>query len=509
MRMFKSKKGAAAKERRPIKVPSLGLSLVPVLGMLVFMGVGSIWLDLPAEPMVILAAVVAGLVAIGLGHTFNGLMQVVAEKIAKVMPALLILITVGFLIGAWMAGGTIPLMVHFGLDIVSPRFLYLTALVVTSIVAIFTGTSWGSVGTIGVAFMGVAISMDGVSLAVTAGAIVSGAYFGDKLSPLSDTTNLAAAVTRIPLYEHIRNLLWTTGPSWLLAAIIMFFMGFTVNPNAGGGEAKVAAINGALDTGFAWNFWLLIPIIIVLGGSMLKMPTIPVMLFSSGVAMVNAVVFQHISISNVFNAVTSGFNVDMLGAGFNPGTAADDINTLLNRGGMLSMMSTLLIAFCALVFAGIMAAMGSLEVIVNKLLTVAKSTGSMILATIGVGMMTIATTCNGQISILMPGEMLREAFIRRNLSPKNLGRTLEDSATIIEPILPWTAAGAYMAATLGVATVSYVGWATLCWTGIIFAAIWGFTGIGISRISDEEKAKLLAEIEAENELGHSPVPVGA
>lgn len=495
------------KVRRPVRIPSLGLSLVPVLAMLVFMGVGSIWLKLPAEPMVILSAVVAGAIAIWLGHTFNELMAVVAEKVAKVMPALLILITVGLLIGAWMAGGTIPLMVKFGLDIVSPRFLYLTALVVTSVVSIFTGTSWGSVGTIGVAFMGVAISMDGVSLAITAGAVVSGAYFGDKMSPLSDTTNLASAITRVPLYEHIKNLLWTTGPSWLLAAVIMLFMGFTVNVNAAGGEAKIQEITGALSSGYSWNIWLIIPIIIVLIGSMMKMPTIPVMLLSSAVAMINAVVFQHISISDTFNAITSGFNVEMLG-GLDFGAATDDIETLLNRGGMLSMMSTLLIAFCALAFAGIMAAMGSLEVIVNKLLSVVNSTGSLIVATITVGMLTIATTCNGQISILMPGEMLREAYIRRNIHPKALGRTLEDSATIIEPILPWTAAGAYMAATLGVATVSYVGWATLCWTGIIFATIWGFTGIGITRISDEEKEKLLAEIEAENELGDSPVSVG-
>ena len=164
------------------------------------------------------------------------------------------------------------------------------------------------------------------------------------------------------------------------------------------------------------------------------------------------------------------------------------------------MMGTLLIAFCALAFAGILARTQSLEVIVEALLKRANTTGSVILTTIATCLLTISTTCNGQVSILMPGELLRTAYIKRGLHPKNLGRTIEDSASIIEPILPWTAAGAYMAGTLGVATVEYLPWATLCWTGIIFASIWGFTGFGIARLTAEEQKQLLDEVEQEEEL---------
>ncbi len=482
---------------RQEELPSLKLALTPIIAMFVLMGVGAIWMGLPAEPMLILSAIVAAIIAKVRGYNYTQMITMISEKIAKVMPALLILVTVGLLIGAWMVGGTIPMLIYYGLDLVSPAYLYITALVVTSIVAVCTGTSWGSAGTIGVAFMGVALGMEGVNPAIVAGAILCGAYFGDKFSPLSDSTNLAAAITRVDLFVHIRHLLYTTGPSWVVAAVVMVLAGFTVDTGGSSGSEKVAAINGALSNGFTWNLFLLLPVLIILYGSMRKMPSIPVMLVSSAVAMLNAVIFQGFSLADTFNSIVGGFNTSMLGEGFDLGVAADDINKLLNRGGMSAMMGTLLIAFCALAFAGILSVTKSLDKIVDSLLKVVNSTGSLILATIATGMLTIATTCNGQVSVLMPGELLRPAYIRRGLHPKNLGRTLEDSATIIEPLLPWTAAGAYMAATLGVATIEYVPWATFCWTGIIFAAIWGYTGFGITKLTPEEQAEMIEELDRE------------
>lgn len=476
------------------KEVTLFLALLPIAVMMLLLGFGYISLGLPAEPMIIASAVVAGGVAVYLGYRYDEILASVSEKLAKVMPALLILITVGFMIGAWMAGGTIPMIIYYGLEIISPHYLYITALVVTSLVAVSTGTSWGAVGTIGVAFMGVALGMPGTNPAIVAGAVVSGAYFGDKLSPLSDTTNLAAAATQVNLYTHIRHLLYTTIPSWLLAAVIFVFVGLQINTTGGEGSEQIAKINSALAAGFEWNIWLLVPVLVVLVGSLTKMPTIPVMLFASLLAMVNALVFQGISLSNTVSSVVTGFDISMItGSGFDAHTVVSDIPTLLNRGGMSSMMGTLLIAFCAIAFAGVISVTKSLDLIINKLLNLAKSTGSLILSTVAIGIISIATTCNGQISILMPGELLRDAYIKRGLHPKNLGRTVEDSATIIEPLLPWTAAGAYMAGTLGVATLDYLPWATLCWTGIIFATIWGFTGFGIAKLTPEESQAMLLD----------------
>ena len=486
------------KQPRAIKVPNLGVSLLPILFMCVFMGVGYVAMGLPSEPMMVLTAVVAGVIAWYLGHTYNDMINTIAEKIASVMPALLILITVGALIGSWMVGGTIPMLVYYGLKIVAPQFLYITALLVTAFVSVCTGTSWGSMGTIGVAFMGVALGMDGINPAIVAGAIVSGAYFGDKLSPLSGDTNLAAAVTRVDLFRHMGHLLWTTLSSLIVAAIVMVIAGLNVHTSEGSLQ-KVTQINDALSSIFNWNVvMLLIPVLIILVGSIMRKPTIPVMLLSAAVAMFNAVVIQKFSLLDAFNAAVSGFDTTtMLPEGFDLGAAANDITTLLNRGGMSSMMGTMLIAFCALSFAGVLSCSGALDTIVNNLLKVAKSTGSLIVVTLVTGILTIATTCNGQVSLVLPGQLLRPAYIKRGLHPDNLSRSIEDSGTIFEPIMPWTAAGAYTASTLGVATLAYAPWATLCWTGVIFATIWGFTGIGIDRLTPEEQKKMLAELEAE------------
>jgi NhaC family Na+:H+ antiporter len=404
------------------------------------------------------------------------------------MPALLILISVGLLIGTWMAGGTIPLMIYYGLKLINPAMLYVTALLVTSVVSVCTGTSWGSAGTVGVAFMGVAMGMD-ANLAATAGAVVAGAYFGDKLSPLSGDTNLAAMAAQVDLYEHIGHLLYTTLPSLILSAVVMFFYGMSGDLAGAAIPDKVLLITSGLAGIYHFNLLLLLPVAIVLYGSITKKPTIPVMLVSALVAMVNASFIQGFAFHDVVKSAVDGFNVSMVGnQDVNP-----VLSNLLNRGGMNSMMSTLLICFCALSFAGTLALSGALEVIVHALLKLVHSTGTMILATLACGLTMISVTCNGQISILIPIEMLRNAYIERGLHPKNLSRTVEDSATIFEPILPWTAAGAYMAGTLGVATLSYLPWAVLCWSGIFFATLWGFTGFGIARLKEEEQQQLLAQ----------------
>ncbi|MEC0090364.1 Na+/H+ antiporter NhaC [Paenibacillus macquariensis] len=489
-------------QQKAIKPPTLLLALVPVFTMIVLLSLGYVLFELPPEPLIIMSAIVAGIVAIKLGHSYDAILGSISEKIAKTMPAILILITVGFMIGTWMVGGTIPMMIYYGLKIIDPQFLIITAFLVTSIVSICTGTSWGAAGTIGVAFMGVAAGMD-ANLGAVAGAVVAGAYFGDKLSPLSDTTNIASLATGVNLYEHIGHLLYTTLPSFIVAGIVYAITG--LNMGSAGVEIpeKVGTIMSTLNSIFSWNLLLLLPILIILFGSLTKKPTIPVMLISSIVAMINGMIFQGFSIQDVMVSAVGGFNLSMVNvAGFDLATVIPDIPRLLNRGGMNSMMSTLLICFSAIVFAGTISVTKSLDLIINKLMRLVHSTGSLIVTTILVGMSMIGITSNGQISILMPGEMLRESYIRRGLHPKNLSRTIEDSASIIEPILPWTAAGAYMAGTLGVATLDYLPWAVFCWTGIIFATIWGFTGFGIAKLTPEQQQEMLKEYDSEQKVSN-------
>ncbi|TCP27817.1 transporter (NhaC family) [Scopulibacillus darangshiensis] len=483
--------------QKTVKQPTMFLAILPIITMVILLCLGYVFFELPPEPLIIFSAVVAGIIAIYLGYSYQDILESVSQKIAKTMPAILILIMVGFMIGAWMVGGTIPMMIYYGLKIINPQFLLITAFLVTSVVSLCTGTSWGSAGTIGVAFMGVAAGMD-ANLAAVAGAVIAGAYFGDKLSPLSDTTNIAALSTGVNLYEHIAHLLYTTFPSFLVAGTVFFITGLSGTNNGAAIPEKVVTIMGTLDAIFNWNLLLVVPIIIVLLGSILKKPTIPVMMVSSLFAMANGLIFEGFTLHDVIASVVNGFNLSMVHIpGFDASKVIEDIPTLLNRGGMNSMMGTLLICFCAITFAGTISVTKSLDLIINKMLEFVHSTGSLIVTTIITGLTMIGVTSNGQISILMPGEMLRAAYIKRGLHPKNLGRTIEDSASIIEPILPWTAAGAYMAGTLGVATLDYLPWAVLCWTGIIFATIWGFTGFGIAKLNHDEQAQMIIEIESE------------
>lgn len=431
--------------------PTIFQAMFPILAMLIILGVGIGFLGLPAEPLIVLAAVVSGIQAGILGYSYDEIMKEIATKIAKVWGALLILVIVGFMIGSWMLGGTIPMLIYFGLKLISPKYLALTAFLLTAIVSVLTGTSWGSAGTIGVAFMGVAIGMD-ANLALVAGAVVSGAYFGDKLSPLSDTTNLSSAVCGVDLYEHVYNQLWTTGSSAILASIFYFIMGQVGAKNNIVVPETINILTGTLDNMFKWNILLLIPLAIVLIGSITKKPTIPVMLLASLIALINAAVFQRADLKSIVEVTLNGFNVGMVG--MNEESVAPELIRLLHRGGMMSMMNTLLIAVCAISFAGTMTVTGSLDVVISKMLEKINSTFKLVASTIATCLIITGVTSNGQVSILMPGEAFKEAYLKMGLHPKVLSRTLEDSVTCTECLIPWTAAGAYMASTLGVATLN-------------------------------------------------------
>lgn len=459
--------------------PTVLQALFPILAMLIILGVGIAFLDLPAEPLIVLAAVVSGVQAIFLGYSYDDIMNEIANKIAKVWGALLILIIVGFMIGSWMLGGTISMLIYYGLKLISPKYLALTAFILTAIVSVLTGTSWGSAGTIGVAFMGVAIGMD-ANLA-----LVAGAYFGDKLSPLSDTTNLSSAVCGVDLYEHVYNQMWTTGSAAVLSIIFYFIMG-----HVGAGKNVIVPetiniLTGTLDQMFNWNILLLVPLVIVLAGSITKKPTIPVMLVASAIALINAAVFQGADLKSIVDVTLNGFNVEMIG--MTKDEVAPELIRLLHRGGMMSMMNTLLIAVCAISFAGTMSVTGALEVVISKMLEKINSTFKLVASTIVTCLIITGVTSNGQVSILMPGEAFKDAYIKMGLHPKVLSRTLEDSVTCTECLIPWTAAGAYMASTLGVDTLHYLPYAILNYSGMIFALVWALTGIGIVKLNKKVK----------------------
>lgn len=478
------KKNGAQEKRKPTFVQSI----IPIAAMLVILTVGKGVFGYSTEPLLILVACIAGVIAFSLGYTWDEMLDEISAKISKGMPAILILTMVGAMVGTWMSSGTIPMMIYYGVRIVNPRFLLVTAFLICAVVSVVTGTSWGSVATMGTAMMGVAATL-GVSLPATAGACVAGSYFGDKMSPLSDTTNLAPIAAGSQLYEHIGHMFWTTVPATIISLVVYAFVGLNADVSSYATSESVIAMTNQLDQMYDWNLLILVPVILVLAGSLLQWPTIPVMVASSLVAGVEGIFIQHVSLANVLKSTVSGFNVSMIGkTGFDAANCLPDVTKLLNRGGMNGIMATTLLVFCAFCFAGIMSRSGMLDTVLQAILSVAKSTGSLITATVASCITMALTTGNSYLSILVPGEMFREAYKERGLAAKNLSRTLEDAGTVFVPLIPWSAAGAYMVSCLGVPTLEYLPWAVLCYTGFIVAIILGYTGIGIAKLEPEDKA---------------------
>ncbi|MET3574468.1 Na+/H+ antiporter NhaC [Bhargavaea ullalensis] len=471
---------------KSIRRPNFFEAFSPIVVMLLLLAVGYGVFKFPPEPLLVLASLYAGLIALRLGLKWDDMMDGIQDKIRQAMPSILILISIGILIGTWMISGTIPMLIYYGLNLINPDYLIVIAFIVSALISIVTGTSWGSVGTVGVALMGIATGLD-ANLAATAGAIVSGAYFGDKLSPLSDTTNLAPIAAGSELYDHIKHMLWTTVPAAVIALVAYFIAGLQLSPGNVDTPETMTQMLATLKEMFKFSPLLLLPPAIVLFGSIRKHPTLPVIIFSSIVAALLGWLYQGFSATNIFASTVSGFTVDMVEkAGFNPESVIFEVTRLVNQGGMQSMTGVVLIAFAAFIFAGIMTKSGSLEVIIEALMKIVKRTGDLILSTVLSCITMALVTGNSYLSIIVPGEIYKDTYKSKGLAAKNLSRTLEDSGTVVVPLIPWSSAGVFMAGTLGVSVFEYAPWAILCYTGFIFAIILGYTGIGISKIDDGE-----------------------
>ncbi|HIF9200927.1 TPA: Na+/H+ antiporter NhaC [Photobacterium damselae] len=470
---------------KSITAPPVGLALLPLIAMIGLLVIGYGVYGLPIESLLLTSAVIAAAVAWKIGYSWDDIQNAIIDRLAKTLPAVFILVLVGGLIGSWMVGGTIPMLVYYGLKIISPEYLVLTSFLVTCMVSLCTGTSWGSAGTIGVALMGIATGMD-ANLAAVAGAVVSGAYFGDKISPLSDSTNFAPVVAGTDLYSHIQHMLWTTIPAFILSAVVFFFVG-SHDVTADTPE-KVIAMLANIEQLFSLNIFLLLPPALILWGAIRKLPTIPLMLLAIAIGIFNAVTFQGFSLVTALTAMLNGFNASMFAdAGLSNVTMVSDVLTLVNRGGMTSMMGVVLLVFCAFSFAGALALTGALNVLVDLLSKGIKGTASLIGATIVTTITVVCTTSDGKLALLIPSELFRDTYKRMQLDPKNLSRTIEDAGTIIEPLVPWTNAGVFMAATLGVSTLDYMPWAIQNYSAIFFAMLWAVTGVGIAKAVKEVK----------------------
>jgi len=475
--------------RRSSSPLSLFEAILPIVAMLVLFLAGAALLGVSPELLIAVllgAATVAGVVAARHGITWDDVQRSTGEKLASVLPALLILLSIGMLIATWVLGGTIPYLVYWGIELVSPRYLILTAFIATAMMSLFTGTSWGSAGTIGVALMGTAAALN-APLAATAGAVVSGAYLGDKLSPLSDSTNICAIAAGTPLYTHIRHMLYTALPS-TVAALVVYALAARLTPLSSTGPPD-GARELLVDLGavFRLNPIVLVPPAIVIWSIVRKVPPALAIALSSLAAALVGILVQGFTVQDAIGSAVAGFRLDMVGStGADPGTLGGAFVTLVERGGLYSMANTLVVVISAFLLAGAMDASGALDLLVSRMLRAVRSTFGLISATMLSGGTMIALTSHGGVTALVIGGLFQGAYEERGLAPQNLSRSLEDSVTITEPLMPWTVSAVFMATTLGVPTLEYAPWAVFCYGGTLFslliARFFRRTGFGIKLI---------------------------
>ena len=458
------------------KEPNLAIALIPLIAMGILLGVGYGVYKIAAQVLLVAAAFITGILGLLLRFKWKEMEEGIVNSIHKAMPAILIMLCVGILIGSWIACGTIPMVIYYGLKLISPQYFLVTACFVCSLTSLATGTSWGTIGTLGVAFMGIAIGL-GIPLGPAAGAIVAGAYFGDKMSPFSDVTNLAPVAAGSNLFDHIKHMLWSATPAWLIGLAIYFFVGLKY----GGGKVesdKMTLITQTLKNNFSFNVLLLLPLAIVFYFAFTKKPTIPGMLFSSFVAGILAIIFQKASITDVATAMNTGYQAQ---------TGVAEVDELISRGGLMSMMETQLIAFTAFSFGGIMQRTGLLSVILDRVMKFANKVWSIVLTTIISSIVTAMMTASSYLSMIIPGELLSPIYKKKNLAAKNLSRIIEESGAIIVPLIPWSMAGAYITGTIGVSPATYLPWAIMNYAAVIILALYGFTGFTMApKIREDE-----------------------
>ncbi len=473
------------------KTPSLLDAIIPIIVLVIMMG-GAVYLFGdgssygPNQIALLLSMGIAAVIGLKNGHRWKEIEKGIVDGISMALGACLILLAVGALIGTWMLAGTVPTLIYFGLELLNPSFFYAAACLICAVVAMSIGSSWTTAATVGVALMGVAAGMD-MSAAVTAGAVVSGAYFGDKISPLSETTNLAPAVAGTDLFDHIRYMLWTTVPSFVLALILFTVLGFSEDGAVT--AERIEQMQSLLGESFNLDWYLLIPLAVLLTLAVKKMPAFPAVSIGALLGGIWALLFQN----DVVMSMVADGDGSIIGPikivwtalfdGVSFATPDENLNDLLSRGGMSSMLNTIWLIICAMSFGAVLERVGLLSRAVNAILKGAHSAGSMVSRTILTCIGTNLVTADQYMAIVMPGRMYKEEFKKRNLDQLNLSRSLEDGGTLTSPLIPWNTCGAYMHGVLMVHPFEYIFYAFFNVINPILAIIYAYLGIKILKLT--------------------------
>ncbi|MDU3213860.1 MAG: Na+/H+ antiporter NhaC family protein [Staphylococcus epidermidis] len=423
------------------RYPTFLESISTILVMVVVVVIGFVFFNIPIQILLLISSAYAAFIAHRVGLKWKDLEEGITHRLSTAMPAIFIILAVGIIVGSWMYSGTVPALIYYGLKFLNPSYLLVSAFIISAMTSIATGTAWGSASTAGIALISIANQL-GVPAGMAAGAIIAGAVFGDKMSPLSDTTNLAALVTKVNIFAHIKSMMWTTIPASIIGLAIWFIVGLQFKGDAN--TQQIQNLLKELTTIYNLNFWVWIPLIIIILCLIFRISTVPSMLISSISALVIGT-FDH------------QFN--------------------------MKMTQIIVTIFCGYAFAGIVEKAGCLDVILETIAKGVKSVGTLILITVVCSIMLVFAAGVASIVIIMVGVLMKDMFEKMNVSKSVLSRTLEDSSTMVLPLIPWGTSGIYYAHQLNVSVDQFFIWAIPCYLCAFIAIIYGFTGIGIKKIS--------------------------
>nr|WP_286180674.1 Na+/H+ antiporter NhaC [Bacillus sp. ISL-37] len=455
------------------KVP-FGLAIIPLLVMVVSMAVTIVKFEGDPHIPLIIGTVVAGLVAWFAGFKWNFIEEGIYKGIKMALPAILIIITVGMIIGSWIGGGVVATMVYYGLKIMSPSMFLVSISIITALITLAIGSSWSTMGTIGVAGMGIGMSM-GIPAPMVAGAIISGSYFGDKMSPLSDTTNLAAGITGTDLFAHIRHMVYTTVPAFLIALGVYWYLGRDIS-NAGVDNQQILEIMNVIQSNFVISPWLLLVPAAVILLVAFKIPALPALIVGVFLGWITQFTVQGGAIADAVNTLQNGFTIE---------TGNASVDELFSRGGIQDMMYTVSLALIAMAFAGVMEQTGMLQSIVEKILKLARTARSLVVSTVATSFLTNVAAGEQYLSVLLPGRMYKKAYDDKGLHSKNLSRAVEDGGTVTSPLVPWNTCAVFIISALSVHPFEYAPYAVLNFTVPILSIIFAMFGFKLEFVKKE------------------------
>lgn len=490
--------------QKEVKTPSLFISFLPIglLISLLAINVSFYGADAsygPNQLALLISAALAACLATILGWKWHDIQSGIVRSIKTSLPAVIILLIIGALIGTWMISGIVPSMIYYGLKIMSPTYFLVSSCIVCSIISVATGSSWTTVSTVGVALIGIAHGL-GINPGMAAGAIISGAYFGDKLSPLSDTTNLAASVAGTDLFTHIKYMLNTTIPTYTITLILFLILGFTSTSTAE--VNQVGTLLATLDETYFISPILFIIPLIVIGLIIMKIDAVPALMIGTIGGAIFAIIFQPDIIKKVSGLATEAESlggyikhsytacINAMASEVGLETPNQDINNLIQTGGMASMMNTIWLILCAMTFGGAMEVSGFLFRITNFIIRFAKSTGSLIATTITTCFFFNITTSDQYLSIVVPGKMFKQTYQDRGLKPEVLSRSIEDSGTVTSPLVPWNTCASYHSGMLNVSTGDYFIYAFFNWISPLMSIIFGYFNIKIRKLEPTDKMEV-------------------